>query len=127
MRRGTGHSPEHHLLMYQGSGSERPASPESNPAYVDNTYAAAHRTLMPTVNHLNHAYASYREEVPHDLMCQRERHTSRTSSPTQAQRFLTLHGPTHNLFRLGRHLIQAVNYRLLRTQAFQVWQEVVCA
>ena len=29
--------------------------------------------------------------------------------------------------RLGRHLMQAVNYRLLRTQAFQVWEEAVCA
>jgi|GEM_PF-6848006 len=48
-------------------------------------------------------------------------------SPRQAQRFLTLHGLTQNLFRLGRHLMQAVNYRLLRTQAFQVWQEAVCA
>jgi putative transposase len=45
----------------------------------------------------------------------------------QAQRFLTLHGLTQNLFRLGRHLMQAVNYRLLRTQAFQLWKESVCA
>jgi putative transposase len=49
------------------------------------------------------------------------------NSPTQAQRFLTLHGLTQNLFRVGRHLLQAVNYRLLRTQAFQVWQDIVCA
>jgi hypothetical protein len=27
---------------------------------------------------------------------------------------------------LGRHLMQAVNYQLSRTQAFQVWQEAVC-
>ena len=27
----------------------------------------------------------------------------------QAKRFLTLHGLTQNLFRLGRHLMQAVN------------------
>jgi putative transposase len=49
------------------------------------------------------------------------------ASSIQAQRFLTLHGLIQNLFRLGRHLMQAVNYRLLRTQAFQVWQEAVCA
>ena len=29
--------------------------------------------------------------------------------------------------RLDRHLLQAVNYWLLRTQAFQVWQDVLCA
>jgi putative transposase len=49
------------------------------------------------------------------------------SSSTQAQRFLTLHGLTQNLFRLGRHLMQVVNYRFLRTQALQIWQQVVCA
>jgi putative transposase len=38
-----------------------------------------------------------------------------------------LHGLTQNLFRLGRHLMQAVNYRILRAQAFQVWKEAVCA
>ena len=46
---------------------------------------------------------------------------------THAQRFLTLHGLTQNLFRLGRHLMRAVHYRLLRIQAFQVWKEAVCA
>jgi putative transposase len=49
------------------------------------------------------------------------------NSPAQTQRFLTLYGLTQNLFRLGRHLLQAVNYRILRTRAFQVWQDVVCA
>jgi len=48
-------------------------------------------------------------------------------SSEQEQRFITLHGLTQNLFRLGRHLMQAVHYRLLRTQAFQVWQEAVRA
>jgi putative transposase len=49
------------------------------------------------------------------------------ASSTHAQRFLTLHGLTQNLFRLGRHLMQAVNYRILRSRAFSVWQDVVCA
>jgi putative transposase len=49
------------------------------------------------------------------------------TSPTQAQRFLTMHGLTENLFRVGRHLLQAVNYRLLHAQAFQVWKEVAFA
>jgi len=91
------------------------------------SYDAAHRTIMPTVNHINHVYANNRAEVSHEPTRQRERHMRRFSSSTQAQRFLTLYGLTQNLFRLGRHLMQAVNYRLLRTQAFQVWQDVVCA
>ncbi len=54
-------------------------------------------------------------------------HTLAQLGPAQAQRFLTLHGITQNLFRVGRHLLQAVNYRLLRAQAFQVWRDVACS
>jgi len=91
------------------------------------SYDAAHRTIMPTVHHINHIYANNRAEVSHEPTRQRERHMRRFSSSTQAQRFLTLHGLTQNLFRLGRHLMQAVNYRILRSRAFSVWQDVVCA
>jgi putative transposase len=91
------------------------------------SYAAAHRTIMPSVNHLNHVYVNNRAEVSHEPTRQRERAMRGFRSSDQAQRFLTLHGLTQNLFRLGRHLMQAVNYRLLRTQAFQVWEESVCA
>jgi putative transposase len=91
------------------------------------SYDAAHRTIMPAVNHINHVYANNRVEVSHEPTRQRERAMRGFNSPTQAQRFLTLHGLTQNLFRVGRHLLQAVNYRLLRTQAFQVWQDIVCA
>ena len=80
-----------------------------------------------TVNHLNHVYANNRAEVSPEPTRQRERHMCGFSSSTQAQKFLILHGLTQNLFRLSRHLMQAVNYRLLRTQAFQVWQEAVGA
>ena len=62
------------------------------------SYDATHRTIMPTVSHINHP-----------------------------QRFLTLQGLTQNLFRLGRRPMRAVNYRLLRAQVFQVWQDIVCA
>jgi putative transposase len=91
------------------------------------SYDAAHRTIMPTVEHLNQVYANNRAEVSHQPTRQQEYHMRGFSSPTQAQRFLTLHGLTQNLFRLGRHLMQAVNYRILRTRSFQVWQDVVCA
>jgi putative transposase len=91
------------------------------------SYGAAHRTTMPTVEHINHVYANNRAEVSHQPTRQREYHMRGFASSTQAQRFLTLHGLTQNLFRLGRHLLQAVNYRLLRTKSFQIWQETVCA
>ena len=92
-----------------------------------NSYDAAHRTMMPTVNHINAVYANNRAEVSHQPTRQREYHMRGFPSSSQAQRFLTLNGLTQNLFRLGRHLMQAVNYRLLRIQAFQIWKEMVCA
>jgi putative transposase len=81
---------------------------------------------MPTVEHINAVYANNRVEVSHQPMRQQEYPMRGFALATQAQRFLTLHGLTQSLFRLGRHLMQAVNCRLLRTQAFQVWQEAVC-
>jgi putative transposase len=91
------------------------------------SYDAAHRTIMPMVPHINKVYANNRAEVSHEPTRQRERAMRRFKSPRQAQEFLTLHGLTQNLFRLGRHLLQAVNYRLLRTQPFQIWKDAVCA
>jgi len=37
------------------------------------SYDAAHRTIMPSVNHLNHVYANNRAEVSHEPTRQRER------------------------------------------------------
>jgi len=91
------------------------------------SYDAAHRTVMPTVSHINHVYANNRAEVSHQPTRQQEYSMRGFTSASQAQRFLTLHGLTQNLFRLGRHLMQAVNYRILRSQAFQVWKEAVCS
>jgi putative transposase len=91
------------------------------------SYDAAHRDVMPTVEHINTVYANNRVEVSHQPTRQQEYHMRGFSSSKQAQQFLTLHGLTQNLFRLGRHLMQAVNYRILRTRSFQVWKESVCA
>ena len=91
------------------------------------SYDVAHRTVMPTVKHINDVYANNRVEVSHQATRQQEYHMRGFASSTQTQRFLTLHGLTQNLFRLGRHLMQAVNYRLLRTQSFEIWKESVCA
>lgn len=82
---------------------------------------------MPTVDHSHHVHTNNRAEVSHEPTRQRERHRRGVPTPTQAQRFLTLHGLAQNWFRLGRHLMQAVNDHFLRTQTFQVWKEAVCA
>ena len=39
----------------------------------------------------------------------------------RAQRFLSAHGVVHHLFRLGRHLMRATNYRTLRERSFKEW------
>ena len=40
--------------------------------------------------------------------------TRRFKSAAQARRFLCVHGPIHNLFRVGRHHLKAVHHRFLR-------------
>ena len=90
------------------------------------SYDAAHREVMPSVEHINEVYANNRVEVSHQPTRQQEYHMRGFTSAQQAQQFLTLHGLTQNLFRLGRHLMKAVNYRLWRTQSFQVWKASVC-
>jgi len=91
------------------------------------SYSAAHRAVMPTVEHINAVYANNRVEVSHQSTRHQEYHMRGFSSATQAQRFLTLHGLTQNLFRVGRHLVHAVNHRMLRARAFLVWYAVACA
>lgn len=44
----------------------------------------------------------------------------------QAQRFLSCHGVINNLFRPGRHLMQAKHYRLFRDHLFVEWDRVSC-
>ncbi len=90
------------------------------------SYAAAKRTVMPTVIHDTGRYANNRAEVSHEPTRQRERQMRRFKSSTQAQRFLSVHGITQNLFRVGRHLLRAANYRMLRARAFVVWNTVTC-
>jgi putative transposase len=91
------------------------------------SYAAAHRTIMPSVAHDTSQYANNRAEVSHEPTRQRERGMRRFKSMAQAQRFLSVHGITQNLFRVGRHLLRAANYRMLRARAFAVWNAVTCA
>ena len=90
------------------------------------SYAAAHRTVMPSVRHSTRQYENNRAEVSHQPTLQRERQMRRFKSAADAQRFLSAHGLVQNLFRVGRHLLRAVHHRLLRTRAFGVWREVTC-
>ena len=91
------------------------------------SYSAAHQTVMPAVVHITDQYANNRAEVSHQPTRQRERQMRRFKSAAHAQRFLSVHGPVQNLFRVGRHLLRAVHHRLLRMRSFRIWDEVTCA
>ncbi len=91
------------------------------------SYSTAHRAVIPTVEHARDKGANNQAENSHPVTRQRERQMRRFKSVQQMQRFLSAHGPINNLFRVGRHLLNAANSRLLRGRAFGTWNEVVCA
>ncbi len=108
------------LLKGQGRGPRRLITDKLG------SYAAAHRTVMPSVVHSTRQYENNRAEVSHQLTRQRERQMRRFKSVGHAQRFLSVHGLVQNLFRVGRHLLRAVHHRLLRTRSFCVWDAAIC-
>jgi putative transposase len=91
------------------------------------SYGAARKEIMPASVHCHERYANNRAEVSHEHTRAQERQMRRFKSPGQAQRFLAVHSQVHNLFRIGRHLLGAANYRLLRNRSFETWQQVTCA
>jgi putative transposase len=82
------------------------------------SYSAAIREIMPSVAHSTQQYENNRCELSHQPGRQQKRQMRRFKSQGQAQRFLLCHGIVNNLFRLGRHKMQADNYRILRERAF---------
>ena len=91
------------------------------------SYAAAHRAVMPSVMHSTRQYENNRAEASHQPTRQRERQMRGFASVRHAQRFLSVHGIVLNLFRVGRHLLRAIQHRLLRARAFSTWREATCA
>ncbi len=90
------------------------------------SYPAAHRDIFPSVVHRTGQYENNRAEVSHQHTREQERQMRRFKSMGQTQRFLSVHGPIQNLFRVGRHHLKAVHHRLLRARAFVDWREVTC-
>ncbi|MGB7302239.1 MAG: IS6 family transposase [Burkholderiaceae bacterium] len=86
------------------------------------SYGVAHRELTPEAIHNTSKYANNRSERSHQSTRVRERGMRRFKSPSQAQRFLSIHAAVGNLFNLARHTISASNYRQLRARAFETWE-----
>jgi putative transposase len=90
------------------------------------SYGTARKAIMSTSMHCWDRYANNRAEVSHEHTRALERQMRRFKSPGQAQRFLAVHSQVHNLFRVGRDLLRAANFRLLRNRSFKTWQQVTC-
>jgi putative transposase len=90
------------------------------------SYPAAHREVFPSVTHRTGQYENNRAEVSHQHTREQEHQMRRFKSAAQVQRFLSVHGPIHNLFRVGRYHLKAIHHRLLRERAFTDWKTATC-
>ena len=68
-----------------------------------------------------------RAESSHVPIRRRERKMQGFRSAGSAQRFLSSHSASYNTFNVSRHLTTARIHRILRSQAFNVWQTAVAA
>src|ERR1700752_1938868 len=84
------------------------------------SYGAAKREILPGVEHRQHRYLNNRAENSHQPTHQREQRMQRFTSPGQAQRFLSAHGPITQHFRLHRHRFSAPSYRQEMGNRFHV-------
>jgi putative transposase len=91
------------------------------------SYSAAHRKVFPSVNHRTGKYENNRAEVSHQHTREQERQVRGYNLLPQFRRFLHVHGPIQNLFRVERHKLKAVHHRLLRERAFTDWKTATCA
>ena len=89
------------------------------------SYGVAHRELIPETIHSTKQYENNRVEQSHEANRVRERGMGKFKSIRQAQRFVNAHAAVSNLFNLGRHLIRAEHYRVLRVSAFAEWGRAV--
>ena len=108
------------LLKTQGRIPRRPITDQLR------SYAAAGRTVMPSVIHVTDQYANNRAEVSHQPTRQRERQMAsrRPLSSNGSRRFTVSY---RICFRVGRHRLRSVHHQMLRARAFTVWTAVTAA
>jgi transposase-like protein len=105
------------LLKRQGMAPDEWVT-DKNPAY-----SAALRDLKLTrAPHTRRKRANNRAESSHVPVRRRERKLQGFKSPRSAQRLLSLHAATYNVFTVPRHLVSAHTYRLFRAEAFEAWR-----
>ncbi|CAL9669856.1 IS6 family transposase ISRH1 [Streptomyces sp. enrichment culture] len=91
------------------------------------SYRAAHREVMPSVEHRSHKGLSNRTENSHQPTRQRERAMKGFRGVGGAQRFLAAFNGISPHFRPRRHLTTAAHYRVEMTIRFAVWDQITDA
>jgi putative transposase len=87
------------------------------------SYQAAHRKVMPLVEHRSSKYLNNRAENSHQPTRQRERAMKGFRSVGAAQRFLASFSRISPHFRPRRHLLTAPDYREEMTHRFTIWNQ----
>ncbi|GAB2463249.1 IS6 family transposase [Streptomyces incanus] len=91
------------------------------------SYGAAHRQVMPSVEHRCPKGLNNRAENSHQPTRQRERAMKGFRSVGGAQRFLAAFSGISPHFRPHRHLMTASNYRTEMTIRFAIWDQITGA
>ncbi|MFJ6686739.1 IS6 family transposase [Streptomyces werraensis] len=91
------------------------------------SYQAAHREVMPSVEHRCHKGLNNRAENSHQPTRQRKRAMKGFCSVGGAQRFLSAFSGISPHFRPQRHLMTAHDYRAEMTVRFAIWEHVTGA
>ena len=91
---------------------------DKNPAYG----AALRELKLTEAAHTRRKRANNRAESSHVPVRRRVRKLQGFKSPRSAQRFLSLHAATYNVFTVPRHLVSARTHRLFRAEAFAAWR-----
>jgi putative transposase len=88
------------------------------------SYGAAHREVMPCVEHRQSKYLNNRAENSHQPTRQRERAMKGFRSVGGAQRFLSAFSGISPHFRPRRHLMTAAAHRAEMTVRFAIWEQI---
>ncbi|MFI9366949.1 IS6 family transposase [Kitasatospora sp. NPDC053057] len=88
------------------------------------SYGAAHRQVMPSVEHRSHKGLNNRAENSHQPTRQRERAMKGFRSVGGAQRFLAAFSGISPHFRPRRHLLTATEHRTEMITRFTIWDHI---
>ena len=91
------------------------------------SYGAAHREVMPCVEHRQSKYLNNRAENSHQPTRQRERAMKGFRSMGGAQRFLSAFSGISPHFRPRRHLMTAAAHRAEMSIRFAIWDQITGA